>query len=123
MEEWALRLGRDGPSLSRDVEADYDSLVAVTRSGLRAVLNAQASWGELLLSGQLRVSDRAYRFRSRVGDAAEPTHREPARLQRVAWLPLPFVYAGLGYEESFEQVVRSRIARWASPTGDALERD
>ncbi len=94
---WTLTLGAAGCGIRAGLDADYDQLVAVTLSGLTGVLSGRSSWGELLLSGQLRCSDRAFRVCE-------------GELRRVAWLPALFVYACPGYEESFEAATWGRVA-------------
>ncbi|MGE3673832.1 MAG: MBL fold metallo-hydrolase, partial [Polyangiaceae bacterium] len=93
---WTLAFDASGWKLEPGIDPSYDQLVAVSRGGLLRVLSGLSSWGELLLSGQLRCSDRAFR----VVDGA---------LERIAWLPALFVYATPAYEESFETATWQRV--------------
>ncbi len=91
---FCIELDDEGARLSDRPAYDYDLLNQVTSRDLVSVLRGQTAWGELLLSGRLRVVDRAY--------AMQP------RLSRVPFLPT-FVYYGLSYEESERRVTELRL--------------
>ncbi|MCB9588920.1 MAG: MBL fold metallo-hydrolase [Polyangiaceae bacterium] len=97
---WTLLLTVGSWSLQPGIDPSYDQLVAVSLGGLLRVLDGVSSWGELLLSGQLRCSDRAYRVVHGQSGGA---------LERISWLPALFVYSAPGYEESFETATWRRV--------------
>lgn len=110
---WTLRLSNGECHIQPGIDPEYDQLVAVSRSGLERVLDGDSSWGELLLSGQLRCSDRAFRVVS--GPSGSTA------LQRVSWLPPLFVYAAPEYEASFETATWRRVARWRKMKGSLAD--
>ncbi len=91
---FCIELDHAGARLSDRPAHDYDLLNQVTSDDLVSVLRGQAAWGELLLSGRLRVVDRAYTV--------------TAQLSRISFLPT-FVYYGLSYEESERRVTEMRL--------------
>ena len=91
---FCIELDDKGARLSERPAHDYDLLNQITSGDLALVLRGQAAWGELLLSGRLRVVDRAYAV--------------AAQLSRIPFLPT-FVYYGLSYEESERKVTEMRL--------------
>lgn len=91
---FVLELDATGASRSERAAADYDLLNQTTASALVSVIRGQASWGELLLSARLRVSDRAYML--------------SGRCQPMGFLPT-FVYFGASYAQTEQRATRYRL--------------
>lgn len=88
---WTFVVDRQGAAVQEGLRDDLDVLVATTATALRDVLEARRSWGHVLLAGELRASDRAYRVTSR-------------GLSRAAIAPI-FLYYALPYLESARRTV------------------
>jgi hypothetical protein len=93
---FAIELDARGARRSERPANDYDLLNQTTAGALVSVIRGQASWGELLLSGRLRVSDRAYTL--------------GPGLQRVRFLPT-FVYFGASYAATERSAALHRLER------------
>ena len=86
---------RDG-GITPSFDEDYDVLNQVAASMLCDVIDGTRHWGEVLLSGSLRASFRAY--------AVDENGLSKAKVAPI------FLYYGLSYEESSERWVTSLIS-------------
>jgi hypothetical protein len=80
-------------------EGDDDHMLCnrIAASALDEVLEGRLAWGDALLAGKLRLHARAYRVDAHGGSLVP--------------LPPVFLYAAIGYVESFERACRHALAR------------
>lgn len=88
---WTFVVDESGTTTREALLDDLDVLVATTATALRDVIEARRSWGHVLLAGELRASERAYRV-------------TPQGLARAAIAPI-FLYYALPYLESARRAV------------------
>lgn len=106
-ERFSLSVRGDGLRVTRGAHAleRFDQRVFIDGAMLAAVVRGERAWSEPLLSGGLRVDDRAYCGR-------------PGGLTRPA-LPAVFTYLGLGYRESERRATEHAVARALATRGAA----
>ncbi len=94
--EWNVEVTAGNVRVSRGERTDWDARVEIAASGLVRILDRISPWGRVLLSGQLRASNRAYR----IDGGLQP-------------LPIPaiWLYLILPYERVFEEWVEAELRR------------
>lgn len=95
---YRFHLSAGGVRWDRSADADYDALNVVAGSLLVEVARGERHWGEGLLAGLLRGSDRSYRV------SAEGAHA-------IANLQPLFLYYAMDYQTSFERCIAGRVER------------
>lgn len=88
---WTFVVEARGTTVHEGLTGDLDVLDAITATALRDVLEARRAWGHVLLAGELRASDRAYRVTG-------------AGVVRPPIAPI-FLYYALPYLESARRAV------------------
>jgi hypothetical protein len=88
---WTFHVGDVSVHVASGLDPELDVLNVVAASALRDVLEGRRAWGHVLLAGELRSSQRAYRVTA-------------AGLHRAAIAPV-FLYYALSYTESARRAV------------------
>ncbi|MCA9658071.1 MAG: MBL fold metallo-hydrolase [Myxococcales bacterium] len=95
VDAYTLTVDARGATARRGLDDDWDALNEIAGSLLWGVLDGRLHWGDVLLSGALRTSTRAYSVRG--------GHLAPANVAET------FLYYGLSYDDAVERAIRRAV--------------